>query len=90
MGSSKGGKAMSSFAHAAEGRDFVMHARMAAIRALQRNDVPPPLLEFRKFLSGQAQAEERPMKTVWDYPDTSQRSRRCTFPSAGFFAKQKL
>ena len=32
-------------ASAAEGRDFVMHARIAVIQALKRNDPPPPLLE---------------------------------------------
>ncbi|KRR22269.1 hypothetical protein CQ13_29710 [Bradyrhizobium retamae] len=31
-------------AGAAEERDFVMHARIALIQALKRNDPPPPLL----------------------------------------------
>jgi hypothetical protein len=33
---------------AAEGRDLVMHARFAVIRALMRNDSPPPLLVSSK------------------------------------------
>ena len=35
-------------ADAAEGRDFVMHARIAVIQALKRNETPPPLVETGK------------------------------------------
>jgi len=35
-------------AGAAEGRDFVMHARIAVIQALKRNETPPPFLETGK------------------------------------------
>jgi hypothetical protein len=40
--------AAASLAGAAEGRDFVMHARIAVIQALERNDAPPPLRESGK------------------------------------------
>jgi hypothetical protein len=40
--------AAASLAGAAEGRDFVMHAKIAVIQALKRNDAPPPLRESGK------------------------------------------
>ena len=35
-------------ADAAEGREFVMHARIAVIQALKRNEPPPPFAELAK------------------------------------------
>jgi hypothetical protein len=47
-----------------------MHARIAVIQALKRNDVPPPLRESGKQSLRKARAEERPM-TVFVYVNTS-------------------
>jgi hypothetical protein len=43
--------------NAAEGRDLVMHARIATLQALQRNDASPPVRRPQGNPLGQAQAE---------------------------------
>ncbi|KRR03197.1 hypothetical protein CP49_04490 [Bradyrhizobium valentinum] len=51
--------AAASLAGAAEGRDFVMHARIAVIQALERNNAPPPLREVGQAVPlRNARAEE--------------------------------
>jgi hypothetical protein len=78
IGSSKGGKATTSLAHAAEGRDLIMHAGIAAIRALQRNDVPPPLLEFRNSHWGKRQLKRDQSKQFGFTPRPAKKSAMLT------------
>jgi hypothetical protein len=55
---------------AAEGRDFIMHARIGVMRALNRN-VEREFDSSRKETHWEkTQAQEGPMTTVWIYVDT--------------------
>jgi hypothetical protein len=56
---------------AAEGRDFMMHARIGMLRALNRNVVREFDSSRKEPQWGPPQAEERPMTIVWIYVDTN-------------------